>query len=69
MTEPSVRTGTGVPDDFRLPWNTTVSMADVWAENIAAQRKAWREQKYRKRARRASHDVRIRYAGFDGAEA
>ena len=31
--------GTGVPEGFRLPWNTTVTMADVWAENPELQKR------------------------------
>lgn len=29
-------TGTGVPEGFTLPWNLTVSLADVWAAEFAA---------------------------------
>ena len=29
----AVAEGTGVPADFTLPWNTTRTMADVWAED------------------------------------
>ena len=48
-----------------LPWNTTVTMADVWADKIAAERKTRREQYARKRAKAASHNARIRYAGYE----
>ncbi len=54
-----------VPEGFTLPWNTTVTMADVWAEQIAAQRKSWREQRARKRAKYTSHSTKIPFAGFD----
>ena len=61
--------GTAVPEGFTLPWNRTVTMADVWADKIAAKRKSWREQYVRKRARYTRHNARIRYAGYEGADA
>lgn len=31
----AVAEGLAVPADFTLPWNTTRTMADVWAEDVA----------------------------------
>lgn len=47
--------GTGVPEGFTLPWNVTVTMADVWAgefaehERIRIERKAQVQKQARAR--------------------
>lgn len=38
MTVTPKDTATAVPAEFRLPWNTTRTMADVWAAEWAARR-------------------------------
>lgn len=68
MTTPP-KLGTAVPEGFTLPWNRTVTMADVWADKIADHRKTRREQYARKRAKHLRHEMRIRYAGYEEADA
>jgi len=55
-----------VGEGFQLPWNRTVTLADV-DRRVELQRERWRQQSYRKRDRK-SHDPRIRYAGYDSKE-
>lgn len=55
--------GVAVPSDFRLPWNTTRSMADVWADEM--EKKHARTQKMSDRRLPAQ---RPPYAGFDPSE-
>lgn len=43
--------GTAVASDFRLPWNTTRSMADVWAEEFAARQRRRAETRKERFAR------------------
>jgi hypothetical protein len=66
--------GQAVGEGFRLPWNTTRTLADVWADEVVEQRikrRQWREQSYRKvaRAEARSHDTRQRYAGWERGDA
>jgi len=72
--------GTSVPEGFRMPWNTTRSMADVWAPSIeahklaimertAARRRKFVEDYQRRQAERApviAASGKIAYAGYDG---
>ena len=71
--------GTSVSSDFRLPWNTTRSMADAWADE---RREANRIKAYRmhaanrERSDKALEARRIylttsgkaAFAGYDGTE-
>ena len=62
-----------VPEGFTLPWNTTRTMADVFAERSERQAKAARETVAKAReifvrereGKCLTIDGRARYAGFD----
>lgn len=73
--------GTGVPAGFKLPWNTTRTMADVWApsfeahkrgiaERTAKQRRKFVADYQRRQAERPPVTIaasgKIAYAGYDG---
>lgn len=59
--------GTGVPEGFTLPWNTTVTMADVWRRSLDTAAKAKAEKAELRRLADAAAGYRpvgkIPYAG------
>ena len=71
--------GTGVPEGFTLPWNTTVTMADVWSgQRAEANRiKAYRmnlanrdrhERELEDRKTYVTSSGKKAFAGYDEAE-
>lgn len=75
--------GMAVPEGFRLPWNTTRTMADVWDEESAAarseharkaglgrarQRRRQYVEDYQKRMNLTSAG-KVAFAGYDRSEA
>lgn len=65
--------GRAVREGFALPWNTTRSLADVWADEVLAARIKRRQDKERSYVREEARDVanagnRVRYAGHDRME-
>lgn len=61
MTASNKRAGKAVPEGFTLPWNTTVTMADVWRVSLdgAARRKAERAELWRQADEAAALSRRI----------
>lgn len=51
-----------VPPDFRLPWNATVTMADVWSEKPDLQKRVCLAPP-RPRAKPESHTAKVPFAG------
>lgn len=53
--------GTSVPEGFTLPWNTTVTMADVWAAKPELQKRV--SLAPRPRAKPERHVAKVPFAG------
>lgn len=71
--------GTAVPGDFRLPWNTTRSMADVWADERREAQRIRAQRLHRVNRERHSANLEARqvyvtsagkaaFAGYDKLE-
>ena len=52
--------GTGVPEGFTLPWNTTRSLAEVWADDFAAEEGKRRERRREIQRRHRAKNAEIR---------